>query len=163
MQSVRLRTLQGARTLAALLGQSEVTPTPERARALLAAADLALVHADGGAAALLLEEALDVCRGLADTWTVASRLRTFSGPAPARGHADRACNRDDGPRLTPRETEILALLAQGLTNKAIAARLVLSVPTIQTHLANLYAKIGVHCRSAATAHAIMNGLAFENP
>jgi DNA-binding NarL/FixJ family response regulator len=51
--------------------------------------------------------------------------------------------------LTERETEILALLAQGLSNKAIAARLYLSVRTVEGHLANLYSRLGVHSRTEA--------------
>ncbi|HRC63394.1 MAG TPA: helix-turn-helix transcriptional regulator, partial [Dehalococcoidia bacterium] len=56
--------------------------------------------------------------------------------------------------LTPREVEILALLAGGSANKEIAARLGLSVHTVERHLTNLYGKIGVRSRSEATAYAL---------
>ena len=56
--------------------------------------------------------------------------------------------------LTERETEILALLAQGLSNKAIAARLYLSVRTVEGHLANLYPRLGVHSRTEAMLTAL---------
>lgn len=59
--------------------------------------------------------------------------------------------------LTPREVEILALLAGGSANKEIAARLGLSVHTVERHLTNLYGKIGVRSRSEATAYALTRG------
>ncbi len=46
---------------------------------------------------------------------------------------------------------MLALLAEGLTNRAIAARLVVSVHTVRSHVAHLYDKLGVHSRAAAVA------------
>ena len=51
--------------------------------------------------------------------------------------------------LTDREREILELLAQGLSNKAIAARLYLSIRTVEGHLANIYSRLGVHSRIEA--------------
>lgn|SRR5574341_92531 len=56
--------------------------------------------------------------------------------------------------LTDREREILELLAQGLSNKAIAARLYLSVRTVEGHLANIYARLGVHSRTEAMLIAV---------
>ncbi|MEK7326250.1 MAG: response regulator transcription factor [Chloroflexota bacterium] len=60
--------------------------------------------------------------------------------------------------LTDREREILTLLAEGLSNKAIAARLYLSVRTIEGHLANLYTRLGVHSRTEAALIAIQHNL-----
>jgi DNA-binding NarL/FixJ family response regulator len=51
--------------------------------------------------------------------------------------------------LTDREREILDLLAQGLSNKMIAAKLYLSVRTVEGHLANIYSRLGVHSRTEA--------------
>ncbi len=51
--------------------------------------------------------------------------------------------------LTERERQVLGLLADGLSNKAIAARLYLSVRTIEGHLAQIYASLGVHSRTEA--------------
>jgi len=54
-------------------------------------------------------------------------------------------------RLSPRELEILTLAARGLDNDAIAAELVLSVRTVERHLQNAYAKLGLQGRNARTA------------
>jgi DNA-binding NarL/FixJ family response regulator len=54
-------------------------------------------------------------------------------------------------RLTAREAEILELLAQGLTNKEIAQRFVLSPRTVETHVARILGKVGVNSRSRAIA------------
>jgi predicted ATPase/DNA-binding CsgD family transcriptional regulator/transcriptional regulator with XRE-family HTH domain len=58
--------------------------------------------------------------------------------------------------LTPREGEVLRLLAQGLTNQEIAQRLVVSPLTIRAHLRSIYSKLGVTTRSAAVRYALTN-------
>jgi DNA-binding CsgD family transcriptional regulator len=58
---------------------------------------------------------------------------------------------DELNRLTPREAEILELVAAGLTNAAIAERLWISPGTVKKHLENVYAKLGVANRTAAIA------------
>jgi DNA-binding NarL/FixJ family response regulator len=60
--------------------------------------------------------------------------------------------------LTDREREILALLSVGLSNKAIAARLYLSVRTVEGHLASLYTRLGVHSRTEAALIALQHNL-----
>lgn len=62
-------------------------------------------------------------------------------------------------KLTSREGEILGLVALGLTNQEIAERLVVSVRTVETHLGNVYAKIGARGRADAVAFAVRAGLA----
>ncbi len=56
--------------------------------------------------------------------------------------------------LTQREREILILLGEGLSNKSIAARLYLSVRTVEGHIANLYSKLDIHSRTEAILIAI---------
>jgi DNA-binding CsgD family transcriptional regulator len=60
--------------------------------------------------------------------------------------------------LTPRELEVLRQVVQGKTNKAIAKELFLSVKTIDRHLSNIFVKLGVSSRAAATAYAYEHGL-----
>jgi DNA-binding CsgD family transcriptional regulator len=61
--------------------------------------------------------------------------------------------------LTPRETEILRLVAEGLSNREIAGRLTLSEHTIHRHVANVLMKLDVSSRAAAAAYAAKHGLA----
>lgn len=56
--------------------------------------------------------------------------------------------------LTDREREILELLAHGMSNKAIAAQLYLSVRTVEGHLANIYSRLDVHSRTEAMLMAV---------
>ncbi|POH72953.1 response regulator [Arthrobacter glacialis] len=56
--------------------------------------------------------------------------------------------------LTPREAELLSLLTEGLSNKALGQRLFISEATVKTHLAHIYAKLGVETRAAAISTAI---------
>jgi DNA-binding CsgD family transcriptional regulator len=65
--------------------------------------------------------------------------------------------------LTRREVEVLCLLAEGGTNKEIARRLVVSVATVERHVANIYAKIGAHGRAGAATHALRRGLCQAVP
>jgi DNA-binding NarL/FixJ family response regulator len=60
--------------------------------------------------------------------------------------------------LTPREREVLTLLAGGSSPREIAARLVISVKTVATHLEHVLAKLGVHSRAEAVAVAYREGL-----
>jgi DNA-binding CsgD family transcriptional regulator len=60
--------------------------------------------------------------------------------------------------LTPREVEVLRLLARGLTNAQMAEELMVSRHTVDVHIRSIYGKIDVHSRSAATRIAIAEGL-----
>ena len=60
--------------------------------------------------------------------------------------------------LTARELEVLRLVAAGKTNRAIATDLVLSEKTVARHVSNIFVKLGVSSRAAATAHAYEHGL-----
>ena len=64
----------------------------------------------------------------------------------------------DMPELSQREREVLRHLAEGLSNKQLARVLSVSENTVKTHLANLYAKLGVGRRTEALAAARRNGL-----
>jgi LuxR family maltose regulon positive regulatory protein len=60
--------------------------------------------------------------------------------------------------LSERELEVLALIAQGLTNREIASRLFLSLNTVKAHTRNIYGKLSVHSRTQATARSQALGI-----
>jgi NarL family two-component system response regulator LiaR len=60
--------------------------------------------------------------------------------------------------LTERETEVLRQLAQGKSNKEIAAALVIAEKTVRTHVSNILAKLGMTSRTQAALHAVRSGL-----
>ena len=75
----------------------------------------------------------------------------------AAGH--RVARRREGPAgLTPREIEVLCLLARGLSNKQIAASLVITPKTVGNHVEHIYAKTGASNRAGAGLFAVQHGL-----
>jgi LuxR family transcriptional regulator, maltose regulon positive regulatory protein len=81
-----------------------------------------------------------------------------SGPAAERGPDGGPAASPPGVRLTPRECEVLGLLAEGLTNQRIAERLVVSEHTVHRHVTHILRKLGLPSRTAAAAHAVRSGL-----
>jgi DNA-binding NarL/FixJ family response regulator len=69
----------------------------------------------------------------------------------AIAHGERA---DQPRRLTDRERQVLALVAEGITNEAVAAQLMLSSETVRTHIRNAMRKLGTHTRAHAVVEAI---------
>lgn len=61
--------------------------------------------------------------------------------------------------LTPREEEVVRLLARGLADRDLAQTLFISVRTVQTHLSHIYAKLGVHTRTEVALMAVREGRA----
>jgi DNA-binding CsgD family transcriptional regulator len=81
--------------------------------------------------------------------------KALASSAPAEARNPHALGPDG---LSRREVEILGLLAAGGTAKTIASRLALSVATVNRHVANIYQKIGVNSRAAATVYALKHGI-----
>lgn len=77
-----------------------------------------------------------------DVGSIADRINFFTAGAHRGGRS---------AQLSPREEEVLGLVAEGRTNSAIAERLVLSVRTVERHLLNIYTKLGVRGRTEAMA------------
>ncbi len=77
----------------------------------------------------------------------------------ARGQPFQHASLPDG--LTPREGEVLTLIAAGLANQEIARKLFISEGTVKTHINNLFGKIGARDRAQAVAYAFRRGLARE--
>ncbi|MBS0641518.1 MAG: response regulator transcription factor [Acetobacteraceae bacterium] len=65
---------------------------------------------------------------------------------------------EDVPLLTPREREILALVGQGMSNKAVARHLGISVHTVKFHLEALFAKLNASSRAEAVAKGLVGGV-----
>ena len=76
----------------------------------------------------------------------------------AAGQRARIARPELPAQLSQREAEVLLLVAKGLTNKQVAARLVISARTVQNHLASVFLKTGVSNRAAATLFASRHGL-----
>jgi DNA-binding CsgD family transcriptional regulator len=149
-----------------------------KASALLARGRLELARSEAAASETLTDAArlwqeLDIPFELATTRTVLAQALHDRGEldaaaamfVSARGLFDQLGVRhtDEAPAarpagLTEREVEVLRLLAEGRTNKEIAAELFLSAKTVSRHLSNIFTKIGVSSRAAATAFAYQHDL-----
>lgn len=109
---------------------------------------------EAGATGYLLKDAPP--EDLAAAVRTAAEGRTTLAPSVADRLMARL--RTPGTALTRRETEVLALVAEGLSNQAIGQRLHLTEGTVKSHLARIYTKLGVDSRTAAVATATDLGL-----
>jgi DNA-binding CsgD family transcriptional regulator len=106
---------------------------------------------------------LDFGPGGVDAWIGRHVLAEHAGPSPppprvgARTDAEAAAAALFG--LTAREREVLALLAEGMTNAGLAETLFISERTANRHVSNIFTKLGVHNRTQAARVAVAGGLA----
>jgi DNA-binding NarL/FixJ family response regulator len=103
-------------------------------------------------------------RDLIEACRAAMRGESFIYPAAAsaliRDYLERAAAGEDAPEdpLTPRELEVVKLIAEGLTSEEIAEALVISHKTVDRHRANVLEKLGMRNRVELTRYAIKRGL-----
>lgn len=125
---------------------------------------LALVRDEEAAFELLRAGALGVLFRNVDGERLLAALRALANgvavvePAFARALVASRASTVDALVLTPRETEVLALLAEGLSNKLIADRLKISEHTAKFHVNALFAKLGAETRTEAVVLAVRRGL-----
>jgi DNA-binding CsgD family transcriptional regulator/tetratricopeptide (TPR) repeat protein len=121
-------------------------PLPQ-AQALEAAALAFVAGADPGSAQAAFTRALDVYTALNAGWDVArvqARFRAFG--IRRSPHLRHRRPREGWESLTPTESKIAAMVAEGMSNPRIAAQLFLSPRTVATHVSHVLAKLGVHSR-----------------
>lgn len=148
------QTAQAAAHFAAALALATACRAPyERALTLLARAELAITNGDGTAAGADLAEVRAICTPLGALPTLA-RAKTLMARLPRSNSAPSTRPGD----LSEREAEVLRLVAAGLTNAQVAGHLFVSPRTINGHLTNIYAKLGVEGRAAAIRIALERGL-----
>jgi DNA-binding NarL/FixJ family response regulator len=117
--------------------------------------DTLLRALQAGASALVLKSAtLDSVVDAVRRAAVAPEVFSAAGLAAAMRRRDSV----DKPRLTPRETEVLALLKDGLSVGQVAKGLYMSESTVKTHVAKIYDKLGATNRAQALMAAIRQGL-----
>jgi DNA-binding CsgD family transcriptional regulator len=166
--------IEAATEAAAELRQlaSDVGTAPLHAAADLAEGRVAAARAEHVRARPLLEDAVDCfdrCGAPYETAQARTALAATldalgrrDDAAAERARADAALRRLWGSgsesRVTPREREVLRLLADGLTNRQIAERLVVSEHTVHRHVANILRKLGLPSRAAAATEAVRSGL-----
>jgi DNA-binding CsgD family transcriptional regulator len=112
------------------------------------------------------------CRSLGDSGSAdmeldaAQQVFRALGAAPDLARTRELRPQDAGPRtvggLTEREIEVLRLVATGRTNRAIAEALDISEKTVARHLSNIFAKLDLSSRAAATAYAFQHNLISED-
>ncbi|MFD0593920.1 response regulator [Catellatospora coxensis] len=107
---------------------------------------------EAGAIGYLLKDAEP-----ADLLRRCARRPRGDGAGPVRGDAAGVARARPGISLTPRETQVLQLVAGGHSNSAIARRLFISEATVKSHLVQVFAKLGVDNRTAATAEGRRRG------
>jgi DNA-binding NarL/FixJ family response regulator len=113
---------------------------------------------EAGAAGYLLK---DVARGdLVSAIRAAARGETVLAPSVATRLVDRMRKPNPADSLSPRELEVLRLVARGLSNADIGRELYIAEATVKTHLLRAFAKLGVSDRTAAVTTALAAGHRF---
>jgi pimeloyl-ACP methyl ester carboxylesterase/DNA-binding CsgD family transcriptional regulator len=170
---------QQCATMEVALGQAEAVGTFRVKELLKDVSTPALVIHKRGDKAVPFELGRRLARDLPDSRFVpldgdshlifvggtAQTIEAITDFVPSDGRADAqsaaAKRKFAATRLSPRETEVLRLLAAGKSSREIGAELVLTVRTVERHVTNVYRKIGAHNRAQATAFALEQGMTLR--
>ncbi len=152
--------MPGVNGLEALEGIRQASPkTKVLLLSMFADEEYILRAAWGGAAGYLLKDS--PVDELLEAIRAAGSGRFYLSRRIADERLDRLISRGTKRGLlTPREREVLALIARGLKNSEIAQELGLSPKTVSTHRASLMAKLGLHTKAGLTGYALLKGLGF---
>jgi DNA-binding NarL/FixJ family response regulator len=154
--------LNGAQVTARVTGTVDEPVTHVLILSASGASEDVLEAVKAGAAGYLLKSASS--EDLADAVTRTAAGEAVFSPELAGlllGEYRRLDTEPTGPRLTERETEVLRMVAKGLTSRQVAERLVLSIRTVENHVNNTLAKLQLHSRSQLVRYAIETGLDTE--
>jgi non-specific serine/threonine protein kinase len=155
-EALRAARLFGAAGALMEIVGSQLTPLestmiePYRANSRSQLGDAAWEEALIAGSGMGLYRAIEYALSAEDTTTTAPRALDRK-PADARPHY-----------LTPREEEVANLVAKGLTNRQIAARLIISEATVETHLARIFKKLGLQSRTQLSVWMNERGLSPSN-
>jgi len=145
--------LQGMNGLQAIHAIRGIQPDAKIVVLTMYAGDTNIYHAlEAGAAGYLLKDAVpkDLIRVIHDV---------HAGKRAVPPHVEAMLKeRMSKPILTPRELEVLELLAKGMRNKEIGASLNISDETVRAHIRSVFVKLNVHDRTAALAEGLRRGM-----
>jgi len=144
----RERAVRLAGAIDAFSRQVDVDPIPI-AESLLAEV---LPRVEEYQAAFVQGQRLTLAEATADALALAAHAIDVGAPNFV------ASTPDAGAGLSPREVEVLRLIAAGQTTREVADSLVLSMSTVERHITHIYTKIGARGRADATAYALLHGL-----
>ena len=154
LMDLRMPVMDGAEATARIIGQPDA---PQVLVLTTYDTDADIIRAvEAGARGYLLKDAPP--RQIAEAILRAAKGETVLAPTVAAKLADRMRAGHEEPELTARETEVLALVAQGQTNAEVGRSLFIGEATVKTHLLRAFAKLGVNDRTAAVTAAYRRGL-----
>ena len=127
--------------------------------------ELVFLALEAGADGYLLKRTkpADLRAALLDVFTGGAPMSSEIARRVVESFRRRAKTRDEAPRLSPREEQVLELLSKGYSNKEIADQLELSVDTVRSHLKHVYVKMHVRSRTEAVARYVAANPATPDP
>jgi DNA-binding NarL/FixJ family response regulator len=156
VMDVRMPVLDGLAATAEILGEQDGPPKPDGPKVLILTTfdldEYVYEALSAGASGFLLKEAAG------EALLAPSITRRLIGDFARRRRHERPSPQVTAT-LTPRELDVLRLVARGLSNAEIAAELTLAEQTVKTHVGNMLTKLSLRDRTQAVVYAYENGLA----